>query len=118
LNSAFAKTIAQGMESVRAAAGELVTYWRGNDSVTAKAVPASTTFEMADTSGSPITFVSSDWIFKADELVIDGAVITPRRGDWVQLGALKYDVLSDGTQVYRYCDRGRTRIRVHTKERA
>lgn len=118
--SAFASAIAAALGTVHAAAGEAVTYHRGDASVALTAVPGLNLLRTEEISDVPVSANSRDWIFQASELVIGGAVIKPRRGDLVKqtvAGELVvYEVLHDGDQVYRYCDRARTRIRVHTKE--
>jgi hypothetical protein len=120
--SAFSAAIAQALASVAAAAGETVTYHRGDESTgELTAVPGSQQRRAEDVYDVPVDASSRDWIFEAAGLVIDGVEITPRRGDQVRQTVAGvetvYEVASDGDQVYRYCDRGRTRIRVHTKQK-
>lgn len=119
--SAFGDAIAAGLDSIRDVAGEKVTYWRGDDSTgELAAVPGLSPSGSSRVNEVPIEDFSRDWIFKVSELVINGDVITPRTGDQVRqtINGVEviYEVLSDGNQVYRFCDRGRTRIRVHTRE--
>jgi hypothetical protein len=119
--SPFATAISQGLDSVAGVAGELVQYWAGSQFVTLTGVPGTTQFGSDDVEGMTVGFTSSDWIFKVSDLVIGGVAITPKRGHLVKktVGAKTYvyEVLKDAEQVYRYCDRERTRIRVHTKEK-
>jgi len=120
--SPFADAIAAALDSVADVAGETVQYWRGTSWVTLTGVPGSTTFETDDAgdSGARVGFVSADWIFQVSKLVFGSTAITPKRGDLIKrtLGSktLTYEVGFEGIQVFRYCDRNRTRIRVHTKE--
>lgn len=119
---AFANVIGQALNSVRSIAGESVVYWRGTQSVSLQAVPGSSTFETTSVTEMPVLYASRDWIFQADELVLGGVPTTPKRGDLVKQTVgdktTTFEVLSDGSQVFRYCDVGRSRIRVHTKEKA
>jgi hypothetical protein len=109
------------MDSVRDAAGEIVTYCRNGFSVTLSAVPGSSPIDTSDTNDIPIMTSSRDWILKVSDLVIGGCVIIPQRGDLIKQTiagkTVQFEVLSDGNQEYHYCDRARTRIRVHTKEK-
>src|SRR5689334_16017948 len=109
--SPFASAIQQAMSSVRAVAGVAVTYCRGDLTVAVSAVPGSTTFEESSfEDAANIGFTSSDWIFRCSDLLLGGQQITPRRGDQVRVtdpdgGTTRvYEALTDGTQVFRYCD--------------
>jgi hypothetical protein len=119
--SPFASVIAQALDTVQDVAGDDVQYWRGTQYVSLKAVPGTTEFPTDDVDAATVTYTSADWIFKVSELVIGGVAITPRRGDLVKktVGSKTYvyEVLKDANQIFRFCDRERTRIRVHTKEK-
>lgn len=115
--SAFASAIAQGLDSIGQLAGESIVYSRGAQSVTLTAVPGVTGANLDD-AGINVSVLTAlrDWIIKADDLVIGGSAVMPKRGDRITAGGLVYEVNVDGEQVYHWSDPGHTRLRVHTKQ--
>jgi hypothetical protein len=121
--SAFASAIRQGLATIGSVAGETVTYWRGLQSVElTNAVPGTSEHDSQDVGdgGAVVAFKTHDWIFDAAELELAGVRIEPKRGDQIRHTVAgvehRYEVLADGRQTFRYCDRDRTRIRVHTNK--
>jgi hypothetical protein len=118
--SAFGQVIEQAFATVDAVAGDDLFYCRGNVELPISAVPGTSTFSSADANGYPVTFRSQDFMFNASLLVFGGVAAAPKVGDrvkWSTGGKTRtFEVLRDVDQFYRYCDRARTRIRIHTKE--
>ncbi len=100
-----------------------VEYARGAKTV-ADGVRASigqTVFESEDALGVVERFESRDYIVPAADLVLDGALATPERGDRIReanaAGAVfVYEVMAPGQEpCWRYSDNYRRTFRIHTK---
>src|SRR4051812_48882830 len=119
--SAFDTAITAAMSTLRTSAGNCVQFWRGDDWVALTAVPGQTHFEIDDGNGVVVEYRSKDFIVAACHLVIDAAVVEPRRGDLIKETSggkvITYEVMRpDGNeQVFRYMDAARTNIRIHCK---
>jgi hypothetical protein len=104
--------------SVKALAGESVTYERAGDTVAVVAVPGNTRVELDDGESFTIQTTVRDFLFDAVDLVIDSVTIEPARGDRVVQteGATVYtfEVSELGGAAFEYTDSTQSRCRVHT----
>jgi hypothetical protein len=103
-------------------AGTSVTVRRGASSATATATVGSTPFETRDGEGNVVQqFESRDYLMLAADYQPAGSQVEPQRGDQIDEvvdgTTYTYEVMSpdDGTPVFRYTDRFRTQLRIHTK---
>ena len=119
--TAFASIIAAGLESIRAATATRVTYHRGTAWVRTTATQGRTKFDVTDSAGAVIQSRSIDFILPAEELVLAGQLVTPKRGDRVKVPAARgkvnvFEVMRpDGSEdVWRYVDPACTTVRIHT----
>ena len=101
-------------------AAESVTYHRGTSMVTLKAVPGSTSAEQTDAAGMTVGIELRDWIIQAADLVLDGVLTTPQRGDIIKVrrafATEVFEVLDLGSgPCYRPSDQHGCVLRVHTK---
>jgi len=97
-----------------------VAYVRGEASVDLLATIGRTIFEQSDAYGIVERTEARDFLVRAEDLVLDGAVALPERGDRVRetVGAqvLVYEVMAPGNEPhYRYSDAYRWTLRIHTK---
>jgi len=104
------------------AAGGTIHYCRNTDSVSLSATFGRTEFSVEDTNGVRVEYSDRDFIVSAASLILSDAVITPQRGDVIDVRSAAgevlhvYEVLAPGgMQPYRYCDPERTMLRIHTK---
>jgi hypothetical protein len=96
-------------------ASDPVTYSRDSVSFNIDATKGSTAFDSDQGDGGFVRFESQDFIFKASQLF--DRIGLPKDGDLIHDGTHNYEVLAlSGAQPFRYCDRHRTLIRVHTKQ--
>lgn len=96
-------------------ASDPVTYSRAPITLTCSAMKGTTSFDSEQADGSMIRFESLDYIFKASEFV--PLLGLPQGGDLIYDGTHIYEVLAiNGSQPFRYSDRHRTLIRIHTKQ--
>ena len=97
-----------------------VVYMRGTDSVALNATVGRTVFEQADELGVIDRTESRDFLVRASDLVLAGALPTPKAGDRITEtdGALvhTYEVNAPGGEPpWRYSDPHRIALRIHTK---
>lgn len=97
-----------------------VVYGRGAETVTVNAIIGRTEFDAADEYGITIRTESRDYLILAADLILDGSVVLPERGDTITETdgdfTLVYEVLPIGNQPHwRYSDPFRKRLRIHTK---
>lgn len=98
-----------------------VTYQRGGDSVEVQATTGQTVFRYDDAAGGTVRYISRDFLIRVEDLVINGSVIQPRRGDRVIETAngrvYTHEVMPFGNDEpeWRYSDPQRTTYRIHTK---
>jgi len=117
----FQNIIGTALNTVAKVAGETITYTRGANWTTLQATPGLTNFQLVDTSGVVSEFRSRDYIVPTCKLSLNGARITPQRGDTitVQAGPLTnvYEVSrpDGGEQPYGFSGIGHTHFRIHTK---
>jgi hypothetical protein len=106
-----------------------VTYCRGEQSVEVQATLGRTVFEIADAYGVVEQSESRDFLILAADLVLDGAVTLPQRGDRIrepqdgpstgsgQAKTFVYEVMAPGKEPhYRFSDVYRRTLRIHTKQ--
>ncbi|NLX60657.1 MAG: hypothetical protein GXY74_16400 [Phycisphaerae bacterium] len=98
-----------------------VTYCRGQAEVSCPATVGRTTFEVEDSTGVVERFESRDFIITAADLVLDGVVALPERGDRIREtvgeATLVYEVVSPGQEpCWRWSDPYRLALRIHTKQ--
>lgn len=97
-----------------------VMYRRGAAEVEVLATVGRSTFEVADAHAFATKVQSRDYLIAADDLVLDGTPITPRRGDVIEEpsgdATLVCEVLPFGGEPeWRFTDGHRTTLRIHTK---
>lgn len=113
----FSDAIAVLNDTLDEQVGVSITYSRGTSSATLTAVVGETVFE-SDNEFGVLRIESRDFLIKKSRL--DGAGFgEPQRGDRItetQGGdTVTHEVLDrQGAMPFRYCDQGRTRVRVHT----
>lgn len=110
--------------SLKSLGGESVTYRRGNDSIDIIAVPVRTSHDdYATEDDLSLTARERDWIVLAEELVFDGVMVEPQRGDeidWIDSLERKhtYQILQRaGDRCFRHTDPTLTQLRLYTVER-
>jgi len=111
----------RAFESNRVVAGVSVSYHRGADSVTITAVPATTSMEAIDDAGSMVRLKVRDYLVKAADLVLDGIIVEPDRGDQIKevIGSTRFvhEVLGPvGQQHFAWSSIDGSVLRVHTQE--
>jgi len=97
-----------------------VSYHRDDQSVQVLASIGRTVFKTVSEFGVVERIVSRDFLIQADELVIDGQVTLPIRGDFIKetVGAELhvYEVMAPAKEPeWRYSDPYRKTLRIHTK---
>src|SRR5690606_10953339 len=100
---------------------QAVTYRRGPSSVAVAATIGKTAFEIDDGQGVIQRIESRDFLVLAADLVLDGAVTLPQRGDVIEEPAgtltLLYEVTAPSNEpCWRYSDPYRQSLRIHTKQ--
>lgn len=117
--SQFSEIIASAYTLLRSAAGETVTYHRGEHSVSLDAVPGATVYDA--TVGDDVTVEgrTRDYVIVAADLVLDDEQVMPERGDTIRHeingDVHVWEAIRFGEQVWCYSDHGQTAIRVHTR---
>lgn len=97
-----------------------VTYARGASSVELLATVGRTVFELRDDYGGVEKTEARDYLVRTEDLVIDGALALPERGDEVRetegAQVFVYEVMAPGKEPHwRYSDPYRQTLRIHTK---
>lgn len=121
--TAFTDSINHGLDAIRQLTAISVVYRRGDGWVRVCAVPGRSIIEATDGYGVSVKHRTRDYIFEASELMINGSLVEPQRGDVVEESVgnktYEYEVTrpDGGDEVYRYGDHGRTTVRVHAKLR-
>lgn len=96
-------------------ASDPITISRGAITLALQAMIGSTSFDSVESDGSITRFESKDFIVEAAKLV--GTIGLPQDGDLINDGKHSYEALAlTGEQPFRYSDRHRTLIRIHTKQ--
>ncbi|WP_417849410.1 hypothetical protein [Thalassoglobus sp.] len=97
-----------------------IVYRRETLSVTVPATVGKTEFEVDDEFGVVQRIESRDFLILTSDLILDGTVTIPERGDVVEEQAgtqtLQYEVNAPGKEpCWRYSDLYRQTLRIHTK---
>lgn len=110
------------LATLRGVAGVSVTYRRGAHSVALPEVATGNSrIEMqTGADGSYTVFDSRDFLFAAEDLILNSVVTLPRAGDTIEEVSggetFTYRAMDlGGEPCYRYSDFARTQLRVHTK---
>lgn len=84
-NPAFSFAVAEAHRLHLAARGQPIRYTRrvGGGTVDVQAVKGETDRTATDSSGSLLTYGSTDWLVLASSLAIGGVVFTPAEGDTI-----------------------------------
>lgn len=103
-----------------AAAGRDVTYVRGAQSATLRAIRGRVVFEADTGPGVRENYQAWDWILPLESLVLGGAATLPQAKDQIRetIAGVQhaYTVLDLGSQQPYELDATRTQLRVHTKK--
>ena len=102
-------------------AAQTVIYRRGALEICLRATIGRTEFTRDDEAGASIVAVSRDFLVRADDLMVDGAIGRPQAGDRIlestPTGQIVHEVAAPGDQpVWRYSDAWRLTLRIHTNE--
>lgn len=103
-----------------------VIYQRGEASVTLQATIGRTEHEVENGYGVLEKVETRDFIVRAEDLVLNGSAVLPKRGDRIiephgadGEAALTYEVMAPGTRSgsshFKYADAYRHSLRIHTK---
>jgi hypothetical protein len=94
-----------------------VTYRRGGLSVQLSATRGQTVFRLADGYGATVRTVQRDYLVAASDLILDGAVTLPIRGDQIVDDTEVYEVMGPGSNEpdWRFADPDRLALRIHVK---
>ena len=93
-----------------------VTYRRQGVSVEVQASNARSEWESVDGDGGVQRFETRDFLITAADLVLGDMVSEPRAGDRITDAGHVFEVMPPaGGAVFRYCDPGRTTLRICTK---
>jgi hypothetical protein len=103
-------------------ASSTVTYIRGELSVAVEATHGRTEFGLSEEQPVWQSWQSRDFIIDRADMLFDGVPFTPMRGDVIEesdgVGSVyRYEVMAPpGSDVWRFSDSYKNRIRVHTKQ--
>jgi hypothetical protein len=115
------KIILDNFNTVLAVNGVDVTYQRGNDTVTVKAVIGITNFRIDTDYGISEHIESRDYLIKASDLIINGESILPKKLDKIKQTianqTITYEPLAPGDEpLFIWHDTARQVLRIHTKQ--
>jgi hypothetical protein len=88
-----------------------VTYVRGEHEIEVAVTIGRTKYETDDGHVVRVEYTDHDFLMLASDLVIEGQVVEPDRGDLIREGNREYEVLD-----WRYSDPYRITLRISTKE--
>ena len=117
--------IANGMawlgQQMLASAAQTVTFARGTVTVDISATIGRTEYEVDGGTGVLVRIQSRDYLVAADDLILDGELIFPARGDKIteHVGTTDYVYVvaaMPGQSHYQWADHARAILRIHTKE--
>lgn len=97
-----------------------IVYRREMDSLTVPATIGKTEFEVDDEFGVVQRIESRDFLILVSDLILDGTVTLPERGDVIEEQAgtqtMQYEVTAPGKEpCWRYSDLYRQTLRIHAK---
>jgi len=93
-----------------------VIYRRGELSVELPATIGRTVFKVSDDYGRFQYIESRDYLISAVDLVLDGKISLPEKGDEIVENNQIYEVMApNGEPEWRYSDSSRQSLRIHTK---
>lgn len=105
-------------EELKAFASKSVMYRRGNDEVALQAVVGRTLLKLDDGFGGVrMVWTDRDYLIEANDLMINGSTVLPRRGDRIVADDGTYEVLAPGGEPeWRWSDPCHRILRIHTKK--
>jgi len=94
-----------------------VTYRRGGLSVQLSATRGQTVFRLADGYGATVRTVQRDYLVAVADLILDGTITLPLRGDQIIDDTEVYEVMGPGSNEpdWRFTDPDRSALRIHVK---
>lgn len=97
-----------------------VVYRRGADEVELSATIGRTVFEQPDDRGLVSRIEARDFLVRAEDLVLAGALVLPKAGDQIrepqEEKTFVYEVMAPGGEPpFRFSDPYRRTLRIHTK---
>jgi len=98
-----------------------VVYQRGELSVQVQATAAQTQCRIIDEYGQAVWVTQRDYLIRTEDLILDGNEVLPQRGDRIRdtqrNKVFVYEVMGPGggEPDWRYWDRHRRTLRIHTK---
>ena len=94
----------------------LVLYKKGNDLVEIPATIGKTIFRVEDNYGRIVHYESRDYLISSADLLINGTVVPPEKGDEIIDDGFIYEVMAPANEPeWRYSDSFRNTLRIHTK---
>ena len=116
----IASAITAALAELRIRTPVSITYTRGGDSGSLSVTVGKTEWPVVDTSGVQVAFETRDYMIAAEDLVVGGDTILPRRDDVIveTVGGrtFTYRVIDgDGIPPYKFSDVDKTALRIHTK---
>jgi len=94
----------------------LVIYRRGGDFVAVPATIGKTIFRIEDNYGRIVHYESRDYLISSSDLIINGIIIMPQKGDEIIDEGFIYEVMAPANEPeWRYSDTFRNTLRIHTK---
>lgn len=106
--------------TMKKAAGETVTYYRGSQAITLTAVVGQTIFEEFETGGELRAQAKTvDFVVTPADLKLDGFAVEPQKGDQIKRSDGEvYDVMTGtGSVPWQWSDGRKTHYRIHTVRR-
>jgi hypothetical protein len=103
--------------ALKANASDDVTYARGSNSVELKATLGKTPIQVQSDSGVQVAGEIIDFVFLAEDLILNGSLTVPQHGDKITTDRAIYEVNHLGVEsCWKYCDPYGKNIRLHCKQ--
>lgn len=113
----FDLAIAKGLAAIKAHAGVAVTLTRGSVSVELTAVRGASEEQMDGSQGARLRSFVRDYLIEADDYDFGEGPVHPALGDRITDDGRTYEVgTPSDDKPWRWHDRARSRLRVHTVE--